>query len=345
MKYNNGIRIALVILARDEAATIGITVESVINALSPGDMLFVVADNCIDNTVCSAQAAGAHVVIRDNGTPNGKGEALGWFLSQYHEDLRKFSMLVILDADSQIKPDFVTRVKANISVESKALQCFVYPVHENSTSISPLASLSELLEQRFSNKIRKFLRWPVRLRGTGMVIRPALLIEASHRLNTKVEDLALSLLLTAKGIHIEQVDEAIVYDPKPISASAASIQRARWFRGQWQAMWQYRREIARVLFRGPVGWSLLSSLFLRPKWLVLMGSLIFALIFSHWLWLSFVWAIYFMLSMTYLIIGMILIPERPSLIAVLLRAPAYVMMWIQGIVLSLRSSSWRRARE
>jgi cellulose synthase/poly-beta-1,6-N-acetylglucosamine synthase-like glycosyltransferase len=224
------------------------------------------------------------------------------------------------------------------------LQCIVQPVYDPRVPVSGLAALSELLEQQISNKVRARFGWPVRLRGTGMVIRPELLIEAARRLDTKVEDLALSLLFAARGIRIQQLDGAVVFDPKPGSAQAAAIQRARWFRGQCRALWQYRAEIVRVLLRGPGGWSLLSSLFLRPKWLVLAASATLALVCLPWPWLSAAWAAYFLLNLTYLITGLALLPERPALGAVLLRAPAFVWMWLRGLLLSVRSSAWHRTR-
>ena len=40
-------------------------------------------------------------------------------------------------------------------------------------------------------------------------------------------------------------------------------------------------EIVRVLVKGPAGWSLLSSLFLKPKWLVLTNQSINGTDTSH----------------------------------------------------------------
>jgi len=96
---------------------------------------------------------------------------------------------------------------------------------------------------------------------------------------------------------------------------------------------------------GPAGWSLLSSLFLRPKWLMLSASAFGALIFSGWTWLSVFFGIYFLSGSLYLMLGLILTPERRSFIGALLHVPAYVFMWLRSIALSLRSSFWHRARD
>ena len=337
--------IALLILAHDESVVIRDTVAAAHNALTPGDTLFVVADNCTDDTAGKAHNAGARVIIRNNGVANGKGEALAWFLSQYRDELLNYCMVVILDADSMIPPDFIRIIISNISEESQALQCFVYPLYENKAPIGKLAALSELLDQYVSDNIRTALGWPVRLRGTGMVLKSETLIDMGNRLQTKVEDIALSLLLTARGIRIQRINDAVVFDPKPRTSDAAARQRARWFRGQWQAMWQYRREIVRVLVKGPAGWSLLSSLFLKPKWLVLTTSLLMALTLSHWPWLALFFWVHFLLGLLYVLLGLSLIPDRKIFIRAMFHAPAYVWMWLQGITLSFRPSSWLRARK
>ena len=345
MTGNRDNRLIVLILAHDEASVIGGTVTALITTLSPSDKLVVIADNCRDDTVNIAQNAGAEVVVRSSGAANGKGKALTWYLDSHRDDLLNYSMVVILDADSRVNPDFIEKVWAAIREDSQTLQCFVYPLFESRSPIGKLAALSELIDQRIADKIRSKLNWPVRLRGTGMVVRPELLIEAGPQLGTNAEDIALSLLLTAAHRSINRIDGAIVFDPKPGSASAASIQRARWFRGQWQAAWRYRAEVARILIMGPAGWSLLSSLFLRPKWLVLAVSAAGALIFSHWIWLSVIFGIYFLLGTLYLILGLLLIPERRAFIGALLHVPVYLLMWLSGIVLSLRSSFWHRVRD
>jgi hypothetical protein len=96
---------------------------------------------------------------------------------------------------------------------------------------------------------------------------------------------------------------------------------------------------------GPAGWSLLSSLFLRPKWLMLTVSAIAAVLFSSWTWLSVFFGFYFLSGSLYLLLGLILIPERRSFLGALLYTPAYVFMWLRSIALSFRSSFWHRARD
>ena len=345
MRHNGELTIAMLIFAHNEASVIGDTIENVVQALGGDDDLIVIADNCTDDTVKIAKDAGAHVYTRASSSSSSKGQALAWFISSYQYFLQSFDFLLVLDADSRIAPNYLDIIRENIPEKGEAFQCFIFPQYDDQSPIGNLAALSYLLDQRISDKIRTVLGWPVRFRGTGMLIPPEILFAITDQIETMVEDIALSLLLTAKGVHIGRIDQAVVYDPVPDSSDAASRQRARWFRGQWLAARQYRREIAFALTKGPGGWSLLSSLFLKPRWLFLTASLFLALALSRWLWISlFFWG-QVLFGLLYLIIGLVILPDRKTFIIALLRLPTYIYMWIRSIVLSFRSTPWLKARK
>lgn len=338
--------VALLILAHNESNVIEKTVMLSQVALSSKDSLFVVADYCTDDTAHKAKNAGAKTLLRNEGSKNSKGAALFWFVEEMKNRLHKFSRIIILDADSIITPEFIANIKKNIIEGNELMQTFVYPQFDKKSPVGTLAALSELHDQHISDKIRSKLGWTVRLRGTGMIVSPRLLLSLNkNQLKTQVEDIALSLIFASKGIKVKRLDTAIFFDPKPSTIKTAAKQRARWFRGQQIAIWQYRKEIGHVFLRGPAGWSLLSSLFLKPKWLILAISLFLALVTFSLPSLSFFFGTYFALSAIYLFIGLCLIPERILFFRTLLHIPAYIWMWQKGIFLSLRASSWLRARD
>ena len=345
MRLDGKMQIAVLIFARNEASVIGETVKNIVQVLGVGDELFVIADNCTDDTARIASDAGAHVYARTIRSTSSKGQALAWFLSSYYKLLQSFDFLLILDADSRIALNFLDIIKDNIPAKGEAFQCFIFPIYNKQSPIGNLAALSYLLDQSISDKIRTRLGWPVRLRGTGMLIATGVFREIINQLDTSVEDIALSLLLSANGVHVGRFDQAVVYDPVPDSSDAASRQRARWFRGQWFAAWQYRKEISNVLTKGPGGWSLLSSLFLKPRWLILTISLLLALVLSRWWWISlFFWGQVFF-GLLYLTIGLIILPERKTFVIALIHLPTYIYMWVRSILLSLRSTHWLKARK
>lgn len=342
---NPSMRAAVLIFANNESNVIAATVDSVRLALNPQDAVYVIADNCRDDTARQASEAGAMIYERQTGAPYGKGAAIQWLVEQEWERLAGYDLLVILDADNRIPADFMQQVKAGYP-DDVLLQCLVLPVEYQDSSLSTLIALSEFHEQLTIDAIRSYLGWPVRLRGTGMVIPPHLLKEIAGEIDTEVEDFAISLLVVARGVKIRRNHKAIVYDPKPRESIQASRQRARWFRGQVLAFWRYRKEIARLLLRGPQGWSLLDSLFMKPRWLVDLLLVLLSVLLSKVSWFlvglvlaRVVWDLV-CLSWT---IGVS--KERSRFLRAILHVPGFIWMWLRGILLAFRKSTWLRARD
>lgn len=112
-KAAQGLRVSVVVPARDEAATVGTVVTTLRNALLDEaglvDELVVIDADSTDDTAAQARAAGARVVrqgavLPDAGAQSGKGEALWKGLAATDGDLVVFVDADILDID----PRFVT---------------------------------------------------------------------------------------------------------------------------------------------------------------------------------------------------------------------------------------------
>jgi cellulose synthase/poly-beta-1,6-N-acetylglucosamine synthase-like glycosyltransferase len=339
------LRAAVLVFANNEAAVITASVVSVLEALDPGDAVHVIADNCQDETASLAAKAGAVVFERKTGDASGKGAAMRWYIQQAGDTLEAFDLLVVLDADDRVPADFIHMVKAGFSLNS-VYQCLVQPVDYQHSHLGTLIALSEKHEQLTIDSIRSFLGWPVRLRGTGMVIPTALLQKMAAEVDTGVEDLALSLLISAAGIPIRRNNKAVVFDPKPSGSVPASRQRARWFRGQWVAFWRYRRQVGRLFLQGMKGLSLLDTLFMKPRWLVDLFCLL-----GGFLFLKSVWWLAALLLLRVLVDSITLLwtifssIERWKYLQAFLHLPGFIWMWLRGIVLSFQKNAWLRARD
>ncbi|MGA2504259.1 MAG: glycosyltransferase [Anaerolineales bacterium] len=337
--------VAVVILAHDEAGVIESTVRSVCRVLDPQDAVYVIADNCGDATADRAAGAGAYVRERLSGGPDGKGAALKWFVDQAGDLLERYDLAVILDADNQVPAGFMQDVKKSYIGEG-ILQCFVQPVGYQGSPLGTLIALSEIHEQKTIDGMRARLGWPVRLRGTGMVMSPGMLKIVANMLDTEVEDIALSLLYSARGIHVQKNMQVCVYDPKPRESILASRQRARWFRGQWVAFWHYRRDVLALIRQGLPGWSLLSSLFLKPRWLLdlIMLGLAFACAWFSWL-LAALFLSRVLFDLVCLGWTIFSSEDRKDYLIAILHVPAFIFMWIRSFLLAFQKSPWQRARQ
>ncbi len=338
-------KFAILIFAWNEEQVIGETLENIKKVLRPFDSLYVIADNCTDNTIDIARSAGAITVARTSGARRGKGAALTWFMEIYRSQMMAFDAILILDADSMVSEDILEKLSFLMSPGVQAAQCYLSPAGYQDHPLSTVISLSEIIEQTVFDRIRSRLGFSVRLRGTGMVFTPQTLLELCPKIGTEVEDIALSLLLAERKIPVRQFNSVSIYDPKPIESKAASRQRARWFRGQWKAFTDYFQIILKLFFRGISGWSMLGSLFLKPRWLKLMILFIIGVAFwKHPLIAAFFFLI-ISIEILMILIGIIVLPDRRAFLKSLLYLPVFISMWVKGIFLSLKHRPWLRVRE
>jgi cellulose synthase/poly-beta-1,6-N-acetylglucosamine synthase-like glycosyltransferase len=337
--------LAVVISARDEEAIIGATLARLQAQTRPGT-LFVIADNCSDNTAEVALRAGAQVWERRRPAERGKGPALRWFLDAASESLSRFDAIAIFDADSIADQDFLHQASAALSHGADVVQGFVRPLSSGSPA-ADLAAYSELLSQYIDDTARTRLGWPVPLRGTGMVFRREVLEALSPRLQTKVEDVEMSLLLAAQERQVRFVPDAVVGDPKPAAARGVATQRARWLQGQREVLGRHGRLVLRLLLSSrPGNISLVFAILLKPKtlllllkvlWLILALLLPFRPAGLYWgalalagLALSADW-VYYLLGLRRV--------ERPGRYArALVQAPFYLTMWLWSLILSVIST-------
>ncbi len=259
--------LVILIPARNEADMLAMTLEQLGTSVAPGDSVVVIDDGSTDGTAEVARQGGAQVCVRPTalGRCSTKGEALGWWATHPDRENEAHMGVVVLDADSLVGRNFCDQMRARLLGGAAAAQSMVLPARVPCDPIGEIAAYSELLEQKVADRLRGALGWPVRLRGTGMAFRREVFLEAVAGLITQVEDVELSLRLATRGVHIQRVPEASVFDPKPPDNVVAARQRARWLRGQLQVWWHYRSSILRLAMRGPWAWSLLKSLLLKPR--------------------------------------------------------------------------------
>ncbi len=107
-------RYAVLIAARNESAVIGQLIDSILAQDYPRELvdIYVVADNCTDDTAAVAAARGARVYQRQNKLQVGKGYALNFLLGKIGEDYGKESYdgFFVFDADNLLEPDYISEM-------------------------------------------------------------------------------------------------------------------------------------------------------------------------------------------------------------------------------------------
>ena len=101
-------RFMAIIPAHNEAAVVANLVESLKKQNYPRELydIYVIADNCTDNTAEVARNAGAIVYERFDEEKKTKGFALQWFLAQKIKEDAPYDALCIFDADNIADENF-----------------------------------------------------------------------------------------------------------------------------------------------------------------------------------------------------------------------------------------------
>jgi cellulose synthase/poly-beta-1,6-N-acetylglucosamine synthase-like glycosyltransferase len=344
----------VVILARDEADVIGETLRSLVPEVGNSDRIHVVADHCHDQTPRLAREAGAAVHVRSGAGPEGKGAALRWWLERTGRQASARPWIVVLDADTRVAPGFFARIRQGLGSGAAAIQARLEPDLGSRSLVPLLAAYSETVELHVYDALRSALKWPVRLRGTGMAFQRPILERASKNLHTAVEDVELSLLLTAAGETIQYAPDTYVTDPKPRDQAGAIRQRARWLKGQLEIVRDYRGVILRLLAQGPPGWSLLSSTLAKPRTIVLglkgavaIAGWLAALWWGGmaWRWLAAIGTLSLGLEVAAYGVGLRFVESPREIAGALVRSPVYAVLWLKSVALSLvPCDGWLRSR-
>lgn len=338
------LKLAFVIIAQDEEHLIRSTVENICNAMKKDDILFVVSDHSSDRTAYTAKDAGAEVLVRNSGK-NGKGAALAWFMLETRFRLTDFDCIVILDADSTIGKDFREQLERGWSEKTLAAQCYLQPVGFETSQLGRLIALAELIDQEVFDALRAQLGFSVRLRGTGMVFSPGFLLKLSPRIGTEVEDLVLCLLTANEKTTVRWIRSAVVFDPKPTEHKAASRQRGRWYRGQWHALWAYRKDVFKIIGMGPAGWAVLSSIFLKPRWFKLFCFCLLGLAFLRVPAVAIIFFVLTVVDIIQIIVGITRLSKHGYYLRALFHVPGFIWMWVKAFMLSLKRQPWARVRQ
>ena len=252
-------RFAVLIAGRNEEKVIGELVKSIKAQNYPEDLIdvFVIADNCTDDTAGVAEEAGAEVFVRNNKLVVGKSHALDFALNRIRvlygdEDGRTdYDAYVVFDADNVIDPDFFAAMNRGINQGYQVLTCYRNSKNYDSNWISAGSALWFLREAKFLSNARSMIGSSCAISGTGFLISADILETNGgwiHHLLT--EDIEFSTDCIANGIRIGYMADAYVYDEQPTTMRDSWRQRMRWAKGFYQVLLKYGRDLFGGIFGG-----------------------------------------------------------------------------------------------
>ena len=271
---------AAVIAARNESAVIKYLIDSIRAQDYPKDKLsvFVVADNCTDDTAQVARDAGAIVYERFDNKLVGKGYALDYIFRKIEEDHgdEGIEAYMVFDADNLLAPGFIRAMNDEYDAGYKVLTSYRNSKNYGSNWISAGYSLWYLRESVYLNNSRMILGTSCAISGTGFLVDAELIRNQGgwiHHLLT--EDIEFSTDCILHDIKIGYCADAMVYDEQPITFEQSWKQRLRWSKGFYQVFGHYSLELIKNIFKKKRFACYDMLMTLTPAVFVTLGSLLF----------------------------------------------------------------------
>ncbi|MBQ4634600.1 MAG: glycosyltransferase family 2 protein [Bacilli bacterium] len=252
---------AILIAARNEKYVIGNLLDSIHKQDYPQDLLtvFVVADNCTDNTAEIARSKGAICYERFDDEHKTKGFALEYLLDRIEEDYGRMSFegYFIFDADNLLKSNYITKMNDAFDSGEKIITSYRNTKNFDENWVASTYALHWIRSIRTNHRARSVLRLATNIQGTGFLFTNEVVKNGWHY-TSLTEDRALTADAVAQGYMISYQDEAEFFDEQPTSVKIALRQRLRWSKGHLQAF----AESGPYLFIN----VLFGKRFLKTKW-------------------------------------------------------------------------------
>lgn len=228
----------MLVAARNEEMVIDKLVESVRAQDYPAELvdIFVVADNCTDNTAEKAREYGAICYERTDPEHRTKGYALQFLVERIREDygIASYEGYFLFDADNLLKGDYISRMNDAFDAGEKIITSYRNTKNFDDNWISASYGIHWLRTVRNEHRARSLFRLATRIQGTGFLFSHEL-IEDGWNYTSLTEDRAFCADAVAKGYRISYNNDAEFYDEQPIDIKTAMRQRIRWAKGHLQA--------------------------------------------------------------------------------------------------------------
>ena len=242
-----------IVCARNEDIVIGNLIDSIYNQNYPKELMqvFVVADNCSDNTAKIAKSHGAVVFERFDNIKKGKSYALDFVFKKLlndksYDDIEAF---FIFDADNLLSKDYTSKMNETFDAGYAVSTSFRDSKNFSSSLTSACSSLLFLRECLIVHHSRQILDLSTFVSGTGYYVDRKIIEKlGGWNFNTFVEDIEFSCWCSKNGIQVSYNEEAVFYDEQPNDLKTSNKQHFRWCKGNHQCAKIYTPSLLKMIF-------------------------------------------------------------------------------------------------
>lgn len=247
-------KIAVLISARNEEAVIGNLIDSLMAQDYPEELrqIFVLADNCTDQTAAIAASHGATVYERENKAEIGKGYALDFLIGRIDEDFGEgaFDAFAVFDADNLVEPNFLTEMNKTYSDGYEVVVGYRNTKNYGDSWISAGYGLWYLRDSVVLNGARLRLGACAMVCGTGFMFSNKIKEQnGGWPFHLLTEDIEFTTKHAIEGEVFGYCPEAQLYDEQPTSFGVSWRQRLRWAKGGVQVFLKYCKELFGGIFK------------------------------------------------------------------------------------------------
>ena len=197
---------AVLIAARNESEVISQLISSVQGQSYPQQnvTIFVIADNCTDNTAQVARNAGAIVYERFNKEQVGKGYALDFLFDKIFNDYSKdkFDAFFVFDADNLLDVNYIAEMNKTFCKGHKIITSYRNTKNYADNWLSAGYSLWFLRESKYMNNARMILGTGCAISGTGFLVSAEIISKSNGwPFHLLTEDIDQSTLFSQKTLY------------------------------------------------------------------------------------------------------------------------------------------------
>ncbi len=240
-------KFAVLLPARNEENVIALIIKSLQMQQYPAELfdIFVIPNNCTDDTEGAALRAGAKI-LHCNAPVSTKGEVLHQILGSLQG---QYDAYCVFDADNVVDSGFLARMNDAICAGAKVAksrQCALNP-YDNWVSGGYDLYFQSL--NLLHSKARMWFPLSAKLIGTGFMVTDTLLQKmGGWNTKTLTEDIEFAVQSALVGEKVYYVPDALTYDEEPLSFVVSMRQRRRWSAGVQSVANRYS---AKLLFSTP----------------------------------------------------------------------------------------------
>lgn len=238
-------RFAVLVAAHNEETVIGSIVRNLKNMDYPEELfdIFVIADNCSDNTAGIARENGAQAFERFDNVKKGKGFALEWMFAGIFRMEKQYDAICVFDADNLVSQNFLKEMNKHLCKGHQVIQGYLDSKNPYDSLVAGCYSITYWLNNRLFQLPRYYLGLSCAIGGTGFVVATGVLKQIGWGATCLTEDLEFTLKLALKGMKVYWSHEVRVYDEKPLTMAQSWKQRKRWMQGQADCACRYLKDL------------------------------------------------------------------------------------------------------